>query len=803
MKRFKLTLLIIAMCLLGSKAQAMKVESTTQQWDNKQIVTITLDKNEYLYQHVEENNLSQYYETADKVIIKTNTTDVETISNLAYLVPNDFTILNKFTKATTMDLHSVNYLFRDVSLKGQSLKYVRLRDNIKNIQASWFKDAPAFEGAYSYSKEGDENAYCVYCNSHDNGGKIGEIFKNLESQFSLPTGDDHILNTNSNNNHLYVLVHGKINSSDVTALTSDVHYASIDMSLLNASYVDINGNKDYKNFKLKDINGKLKSIALPSDMDCIADECLSGCTSLTKIIIPDGVKSIGVEAFRDCNHITSINIPEGCKTIGKSAFLNTRLQAVKLPSTLTDIGDEAFTGNKDLTSITFPEPAEGVKLSLGKSVFSGCEHLRDIYITTTAPTIVNKTDYIEGTFTNTQQGLNVSKNNLTSGEVTFDDYRKDSGDKPIFLHYPKGQGKDYGHVSDEDCRKAKYTYDGKEGYKQANGYMDKYPQGEEAKNWYNEHSGWARFAFASEYDEKPIDVPEQYNDDRWYTMCFPFNLTRKQIEDTFGSGTEVCNFQYVEKEQIGEVTVYSIRFNKDLIVNGLKADGETPITPGSKIITKANLPYMIHPSQKPNNGKYQITDGDRTEYEEKDGESVKTNHLISFEVTDKTAGSFERKADESTSSVNAVFQGNYEENKLIPYGVFFLGGNEYYKIEAAKEEGRTTGKLKQFTAYVKITDTDFDPDKYIADLKKYSEVMPKAVSAGQAKIIFPSLWGEDDMNFNTTTAIIPVHVAKKPVDMENARIYNLQGQLVGTGAEALKSLRRGIYIMNGKKYVVR
>ena len=85
MERFKLTLLIIVMCLLGSKAQAMEVNydaSTTT-------LTITLDKGEYLYQQVEENNLSQYYETADKVIIKTNTTDVETISNLAYLVPND------------------------------------------------------------------------------------------------------------------------------------------------------------------------------------------------------------------------------------------------------------------------------------------------------------------------------------------------------------------------------------------------------------------------------------------------------------------------------------------------------------------------------------------------------------------------------------------------------------------------------------------------------------------------------------------------------------------------------------------
>lgn len=332
--------------------------------------------------------------------------------------------------------------------------------------------------------------------------------------------------------------------------------------------------------------------------------------------------------------------------------------------------------------------------------------------------------------------------------------------------------------------------------------MDKYPQGEEAKNWYNEHSGWARFAFASEYDEKPIDVPEQYNDDRWYTMCFPFNLTRKQIEDTFGSGTEVCNFQYVEKEQIGEVTVYSIRFNEDLIVNGLKADGETPITPGSKIITKANQPYMFHPSQKPDNGIYQITDGDRTEYEEKDGKSVETDKLISFDVTNKTAGSFERNADKSTSSVEAVFQGNYEKDKLIPYGVFFLGGNEYYKIEAAKEEGRTTGKLKQFTAYVKITDADFNADNYIADLKKYSEVMPKAAT-GQAKIVFPSLWGEDDMSNSTTTAIIPVHVAKKPVAMENVRIYNLQGQLVGIGADTLKTLHNGIYVMNGKKYVIR
>ena len=796
MERFKLTLLIIVMCLLGSKAQAMKVESTTQQWDNKQIVTITLDKNEYLYQHVEENNLSQYYETADKVIIKTNTTDVETISNLAYLVPNDFTILNKFTKATTMDLHSVNYLFSDVSLKGQSLKYVRLRDNIKNIQASWFKDAPAFEGAYSYSKEGDGNAYCVYCNSHDNGGQIGGIFKNFESQFSLPTGDVHILNTNSNNNHLYVLVNGKINSSDVSVLCgSGLQYSAIDLSLLNATYVDSEGKTDYANFSLSNANGKLKSIALPSDMDVIGDRCLYTCSSLTKVIIPDGVTSIGESAFDQCKGITSINIPEGCKTIKSRAFAQTCLQAVKLPSTLESIGDDAFTDNKYITSITFPKPATGTTLKIGDNAFLNCYNLRDIYITDQAPSIK------DNTFTNTQLGQNPNGQNLTDdGSVTIDNYRTNGQDNPIFLHYPEGKGSEYGDNEGTDNRASTYSLKGAD--------ENRYPKdNDEANKWYNneKHTGWAKFVFAASNSETPIPVQGPYNEGRWYTMCFPFNLTRKQIEDTFGSGTEVCNFQYVEKEQIGEMTVYSIRFNEDLIKNGLDAEGK-PITPGSKIITYADKPYMIHPSQKPGNGKYQITDGDRWEYkEDENGQSEKTDQLISFDVTNKkpefTKGDISDATVTSPAHVDAVFQGNYEK-QLIPFGVFFLASNEYYKIEASKNQSRNKGYLNPYTAYVEIKDADFNADKYIAGLKN-SKVMPKDASVGKAKIIFPSLWGEDDMSNSTTTAIIPVHVAKKPVAMENVRIYNLQGQLVGIGADTLKTLHNGIYVMNGKKYVIR
>jgi hypothetical protein len=35
------------------------------------------------------------------------------------------------------------------------------------------------------------------------------------------------------------------------------------------------------------------------------------------------------------------------------------------------------------------------------------------------------------------------------------------------------------------------------------------------------------------------------------------------------------------------------------------------------------------------------------------------------------------------------------------------------------------------------------------------------------------------------------------------KVFNIQGQLVRTGSTSLEGLDKGIYIVNGKKYVVR
>ena len=88
----------------------------------------------------------------------------------------------------------------------------------------------------------------------------------------IVTNDNDAHKFNPDNDHLYITVEGTINSADVGILCGEkLNYASVDMSLLNASYVKEDGKTDYAHFSLSKAGGNLKSIALPSDMDVIGD----------------------------------------------------------------------------------------------------------------------------------------------------------------------------------------------------------------------------------------------------------------------------------------------------------------------------------------------------------------------------------------------------------------------------------------------------------------------------------------------------------------------------------------------------
>ena len=95
------------------------------------------------------------------------------------------------------------------------------------------------------------------------------------------------------------------------------------------------------------------------------------------IVIENGVTSIGTCAFYACSTAISVTIPNSVTSIGESAFGNcSRLSSILLPNSVTSIGDWAFYECHSLTSINIPDGVDRI----GQSTFGGCYNLTSISI---------------------------------------------------------------------------------------------------------------------------------------------------------------------------------------------------------------------------------------------------------------------------------------------------------------------------------------------------------------------------------------------------------------------------------------
>lgn len=287
-----------------------------------------------------------------------------------------------------------------------------------------------------------------------------------------------------------------------------------------------------------------------------------------------------------------------------------------------------------------------------------------------------------------------------------------------------------------------------------------------------------------------IPVPEKWLDSKWYSICVPWPLTRYQVEETFGTTTEVCEFTKVVKHTDGSFSFY---FTDEV---QLTESGEGDNRTFEYML--AYHPYMIHPSEtweqvkiEGHNRMRVILGIDGTEFVE--GSTTLRHKLVA--LVDSTANPVKSLADQfefigrnvnklTDNNTEGIAKGEYFWAYTKSNGVETNNGSFYYN----KGQDIPVANTPKYVGIIKYNGGGSDP-------------VAASISSGSsnngAKAVFEL---DDDYEYVEEPTGVRVVVHADPKQSETVRVYNINGQYVGS---SLEGLSKGIYIMNGKKYVVK
>ena len=144
--------------------------------------------------------------------------------------------------------------------------------------------------------------------------------------------------------------------------------------------VTINSNSIISNTSsesnLKNIFGsQVKSYIIGDGVTHIGSYAFYNCSGLTSVTIPNSVTSIGSDAFRNCSSLTSVTInsnsiisKEYSSTFNLSNIFGSQVKSYIIGDGVTHIGSYAFYSCRGLTSFTIPNSVT----SIGDYAFRGC-----------------------------------------------------------------------------------------------------------------------------------------------------------------------------------------------------------------------------------------------------------------------------------------------------------------------------------------------------------------------------------------------------------------------------------------------
>ena len=134
----------------------------------------------------------------------------------------------------------------------------------------------------------------------------------------------------------------------------------------------------------------LHSITIPNNVTYVGNRAFEKCSALNSVTLPDGLTEIRNSIFFRCKSLTTIDIPNSVTRIGSGAFEKcSALSTFTIPDGVTEIGSEAFSWCTALSSITIPNSVT----KIGQYAFENCKSLSTVFIPNSVTTIGYKAFY--------------------------------------------------------------------------------------------------------------------------------------------------------------------------------------------------------------------------------------------------------------------------------------------------------------------------------------------------------------------------------------------------------------------------
>lgn len=235
-----------------------------------------------------------------------------------------------------------------------------------------------------------------------------------------------------------------------------------------------------------------------------------------------------------------------------------------------------------------------------------------------------------------------------------------------------------------------------------------------------------------------ITLDRSFTAGKWNTICLPFTMTEREVEDVFGEGTELIILDRVTVDE-GHASIF-MKYHE--IQNIL-----------------AGYPYLIKPTQ----------DVDHIGVSNK---GIDPNQqVLEFTNNGYTSKGVTGFCTPQTFNIKGT---DYNASVLLNTGDIFLSGNTLYL-------SRGTSMLKGYRSYLKKEDDGAAPAKSVSLFKNLA-------------------WDEYDDEENATLIELSQldEELLSEIESERTGVYNLNGQKV---SGTLSNMPKGIYIVNGKKIV--